>query len=99
MRNSSRQCKEWRTCRNKLKMVGMRKLMREGKGKVVLEGKVVIKKLALLQGSCQSLHVQAAIRQIRVFVTKRVLLRIRTFVAKRVSLQIRAFLGLFGADF
>ena len=47
MRNSSRQCKEWRTCRNKLKMVGMRKLMREGKGKVVSEGKVVIMKLAL----------------------------------------------------
>ena len=28
-------------------MVGMRKLMREGKGKVVSEGKVVIMKLAL----------------------------------------------------
>ena len=52
----------------------------------------------VLQGSCQLLHVQAAIRQIRAFVTKRVLLRIRAFVAKRVLLQIRAFLGLFGAD-
>ena len=40
--------------------------MREEKGKVVLEGKVVIKKLALLQGSCQLLHVQAAIRLMRV---------------------------------
>ena len=53
----------------------------------------------VLQGSCQLLHVQAAIPQIRDFVMIRVLLRIRTFVAKRVSLQIRAFLGLFGADF
>ena len=53
----------------------------------------------MLQGSCQLLHVQAAIPQIRDFVMIRVLLRIRTFVAKRVSLQIRAFLGLFGADF
>ena len=53
----------------------------------------------VLQGPCQLLHVQAAIRQIRAFDTKRVLLRIRTFVAKRVSLQIRAFWGLFGADF
>ena len=53
----------------------------------------------VLQGSRQLLHVQAAIRQIRAFVTKRVLLRIHAFVAKRVSLQIRAFLGLFGADF
>ena len=52
-----------------------------------------------LQGSCQLLYVQAAIRQIRAFVTKRALLRIRAFVAKRVSLQIHAFLGLFGADF
>ena len=53
----------------------------------------------VLQGSCQLLHVQVAIRQIHAFVTIRVLLRIRAFVAKRVSLQIRAFLGLFGADF
>ena len=53
----------------------------------------------VLQGSCQLLRVQAAIRQIRTFVTKRVLLRIHAFVAKWVSLQIRAFLGLFGADF
>ena len=53
----------------------------------------------VLQGSCQLLHVQAAIRQIRAFVTKGILLRIRAIVAKRVSLQIRAFLGLFGADF
>ena len=53
----------------------------------------------VLQGSCQLLRVQAAIRQIHAFVTKRVLLRIRAFVAKRVSLQIRAFLGLSGADF
>ena len=41
----------------------------------------------VLQGSCQLLHVQAAIRPIR------------AFVAKRVWLQIRAVLGLFGADF
>ena len=53
----------------------------------------------VLQGSCQLLHVQAAIQQKCAFVMKRVLLRIRAFVAKRVSLQIRAFLGLFGADF
>ena len=53
----------------------------------------------VLQGSCQLLHVQAAIRQIHAFVTKWILLRIRTFVAKRVSLLIRAFWGLFGADF
>ena len=53
----------------------------------------------VLQGSCQLLHVQAEIRQIRAFVTISVLLRIRAFVAKRLSLQICAFLGLFGADF
>ena len=53
----------------------------------------------VLQGSCQLLHVQAAIRQIRAFVTIRVLLRIRAFVAQRVSLQIGAFLGLFVAEF
>ena len=53
----------------------------------------------VLQGSCQLLHVQAAIRQVRAFVTIRVLLRIRAYVAKRVSLQIRAFLGLNDADF
>ena len=53
----------------------------------------------VLQGSCQLLHVQAAIRLMRTFVMKRVLLRMPAFVAKRVSLQIRAFLGLFGADF
>ena len=41
----------------------------------------------VLQGSCQLLHVQAAIRPIR------------AFVAKRVRLEICAFLGLFGADF
>ena len=52
----------------------------------------------VLQGSCQLLHVQVAIRQIRAFVTKRVLLRICAFVAKRVSLQLRAFLVFFGAD-
>ena len=46
-KGSRQQCKEWRTCRKKLRMVGMRRQMREGKGKVVLEGKVVIKKLAL----------------------------------------------------
>ena len=45
------------------------------------------------------LHVQAAIRQLRAFVTKGVSLRIHAFVAKRVSLQIHAILGLFGADF
>ena len=53
----------------------------------------------VLQGSCQLLHVQAAIRVMRAFVTKRVLLRICAFVAKRVLLQLRAILGLFGADF
>ena len=53
----------------------------------------------VLQGSFQLLHVQAAIRLMRAFVTKRVLLRIRAFIAKRVLLQICAFLGLFGADF
>ena len=53
----------------------------------------------VLQGSCQLLHVQAAIRQVHVFVTKRVLLRIHAFVEKRVSLQLRAFWGLFGVDF
>ena len=53
----------------------------------------------VLQGSCQLLHVQAAIRLMRAFVTKRVLLRTRAFVAILVSLQIRAFLGLLGADF
>ena len=53
----------------------------------------------VLQGSCQLLHVQAAIRQIPAFVTIRVLLRIRAFVAQRVSLQIGAFLGLFVAEF
>ena len=41
----------------------------------------------VLQGSCQLLHVQAAIRPIRAFVTK------------EVWMQIRAILGLFGADF
>ena len=41
----------------------------------------------VLQGSCQLLHVQAAIRPICAFVTK------------RVWLQIRAALDLFGADF
>ena len=40
----------------------------------------------VLQGSCQLLHVQAAIRPIR------------AFVAKRFWLKIRALLGLFGAD-
>ena len=41
----------------------------------------------MLQGSCQLLHVQAAIRPIR------------AFDAKRVWLQILVFMGLFGADF
>ena len=40
----------------------------------------------VLQGSCQLLHVQAAIGQKR------------AFVAKRVLLQIRAFLGWFCPD-